>query len=123
MKVFRILALAGALAALGAPSAYAQGGAGPGRGGPGRMMERFMEGITLSDAQKAKVDSIVQAHSAHMPAMTRGQPMDSTARAKRREVMQQQNTAIRGVLTPEQQTTFDKNVETMRQNMGNRRRP
>ena len=82
-----------------------------------------MEGITLSEAQKAKVDSIVQAHSAQMPAMTPGQPLDSTARAKRMEVMQQQNTAIRGVLTPEQQTTFDKNVETMRQNMGNRRRP
>lgn len=123
MKVFRILALAGALVALGAPSAYAQGGGGPGRGGPGRMMERLMEGITLSEAQKAKVDSIVQAHSAQMPAMTPGQPLDSTARAKRMEVMQQQNTAIRGVLTPEQQTTFDKNVETMRQNMGNRRRP
>ena len=123
MNVFRILALAGALVALGAPSAYAQGGAGPGRGGPGRMTERLMEGITLSEAQRAKVDSIVQASSARMPAMTRGQPMDSTARAKRMEIMQQQNTAIRGLLTPEQQTTFDKNVETMRQNMRNRRRP
>ncbi len=123
MKVFRILALVGALVALGAPALYAQGGAGPGRGGPGRMMERLMQDITLSETQKTKVDSIVQAHSAHMPAMTRGQPMDSAARAKRMEGMQQMNTAIRGVLTPEQQTTFDKNVETMRQNMGNRRRP
>ncbi|HEX6053612.1 MAG TPA: hypothetical protein VFZ21_30290 [Gemmatimonadaceae bacterium] len=121
MKVVRIFGLAATLVTLAAPVAFAQGGPGQGRGG--RMMERLMQGITLSEAQKVKVDSIVQAFVAQMPAMTPGQPMDSTARAKRMEMMQQQNAAVRAVLTPEQQTTFDKNVETMRQNMGNRRRP
>jgi Spy/CpxP family protein refolding chaperone len=85
------------------------------------MMEALMQGITLTDAQKAKVDSIVTSYRTQMPAFTPGQPPDSAARAKRMELMQQQNTAIRAVLTTEQQTTFDKNVETMRQNMGGRR--
>lgn len=119
MKGIRLFAFIGALIALGAPAAYAQGG-GQGRGG--RQMEMLMQGITLTDVQKASVDSIVQAYRAQMPAFTPGQPPDSAARAKRMEVMQKQNAAIRAVLTTEQQTTFDKNVETMRQNM-NRPRP
>ena len=117
MKVIRLFALFGALIALAAPAASAQGGGGPGRG-QGRQMQALMEGITLTDAQKASVDSIVQAHRAQMPAMTPGQPPDSASRAKRMEIMQKQNVAIRAVLTAEQQTAFDKNVETMRQNMG-----
>lgn len=117
MRGIRLFALIGALVALAAPAANAQGGGGQGRG-QGRQMEALMQGITLTDVQKASVDSIVQAYRAQMPAMTPGQPPDSAARAKRMEIMQKQNTAIRAVLTPEQQTTFDKNVETMRQNMG-----
>ena len=116
MKGLRLFALIGALVVFAAPAASAQGG---GQGaGRGRQMEALMQGITLTDAQKVKVDSIVTAYRAQMPAFTPGQPPDSAARAKRMEVMQQQTTAIRAVLTPEQQTTFDKNVETMRQNMG-----
>ena len=123
MRGFRLGALIGVLMVASAPAAYAQGGpGGPGRGGA-RQMEMLMEGITLTEVQKTKVDSIVQAYRAQMPAFTPGQPPDSAARAKRMEVMQQQNVAIRALLTTEQQTTFDKNVETMRQNMGNRRRP
>ena len=78
-----------------------------------------MQGITLSDAQKAKVDSISQSFRAQMPAFTPGQPPDSAARAKRMEVMGKQNAAIRDVLTPDQQKVFDKNIEEMR----NRPRP
>ena len=86
-----------------------------GRGG--RQMEMLMQGITLTDAQKAAVDSIGQAYRAQMPAFTPGQPMDSTARAKRTAVTQQQYAAVRGVLTADQQATFDKNLETMRARM------
>ena len=114
MKLTRIVALAGILAL--APAAYAQGG-GQG-GGQGRGMQRVMEGITLTDTQKASVDSIQQAFRAQMPAMTPGTPPDSAARAKRMEVMQKQYAAIRAVLTPDQQKVFDKNLEDMRANMG-----
>lgn len=119
MKGSRLFALIGALVILAAPSAFAQGGGQPGQGqGRGRQMEMLMQGITLTDAQKASVDSIVQVYRAQMPAMTPGQPPDSATRAKRMEVMQKQIADVRAVLTKEQQVTFDKNVETMRQNMG-----
>ena len=114
MKLTRIVALAGILAL--APAAYAQGGSQG--GGQGRGMQRVMEGITLTDTQKASVDSIQQAFRAQMPAMTPGTPPDSAARAKRMEVMQKQYAAIRAVLTPDQQKVFDKNLEDMRANMG-----
>ena len=107
-----------AVVAFAAPAAHAQGG-GQGRGGPGRQMEMLMQGITLSDAQKAKVDSISQSFRAQMPAFTPGQPPDSAARAKRMEVMGKQNAAIRDVLTDDQKKVFDKNLEEMR----NRPRP
>jgi Spy/CpxP family protein refolding chaperone len=110
MKLSRIAVLAGMLA-LAAPAAYAQGG-----GGQGRGMQRLMEGITLTDAQKASVDSIGQAFRAQMPPMQQGTPPDSATRAKRMEVVQKQYAAVRAVLTADQQKVFDKNIETMRAN-------
>jgi Spy/CpxP family protein refolding chaperone len=110
MKLSRIAVLAGMLA-LAAPAAYAQGG-----GGQGRGMQRLMEGITLTDAQKASVDSIGQAFRTQMPPMQQGTPPDSATRAKRMEVMQKQWAAMRAVLTADQQKVFDKNIETMRAN-------
>src|SRR5215207_1144808 len=100
MNRIRLFALVGALAVFGAPAAYAQGGGGQGgQGRGGRGMEMLMQGITLTDAQKQSVDSIQTAFRAKMPQMTPGQPMDSTARAQRMAVMQEQYTAVRTVLT------------------------
>ena len=117
MKLTRIAALIGMMA-LAAPAAYAQGGGGGGQGGRGRQMEMLMQGITLTDAQKASVDSIGQVFRGQMPPMQQGTPPDSAARAKRMEVMQKQFAAVRTVLTAEQQKVFDKNLEEMRANMG-----
>jgi Spy/CpxP family protein refolding chaperone len=67
MKRIRIYALVAALAAFAAPAAYAQGGGG-GQGGRGaRQMEMLMQGITLTDVQKASVDSISQSFRAQTP--------------------------------------------------------
>jgi Spy/CpxP family protein refolding chaperone len=115
MKRIRFFAGLATLCALAAPAAYAQGGGGQGRG---RQMEMLMQGITLSDAQKASVDSIGQVYRAQMPPMQQGTPPDSATRAKRMEVMQKQTAAVRAVLTPDQQKVFDKNLEDMRANMG-----
>ena len=120
MKLTRIIAVAGLLA-VAAPAAFAQGGGG--QGGPGRGMQMLMEGITLTDAQKASVDSIGQVYRAQMPPMQQGTPPDSATRAKRMEIAQKQYAAVRTVLTPDQQKVFDKNLETMRANMNNRPRP
>ena len=114
MKRIRAFLVVAAVVAFAAPAAYAQGG-GQGRGG--RQMEMLMQGITLTDKQKASVDSIDAAFRAQMPARTPGQQMDSTARAKMMEVRQKEYAAIKTVLTPDQQKTFDKNVEDMRANM------
>jgi Spy/CpxP family protein refolding chaperone len=120
MKGIRLFALLAALLVLGAPTASAQSGTPPqGQAqGRGRQMEMLMQGITLTDAQKASVDSIVQAYRAQMPQTPPGTPPDSATRAKRMEVMQKQTADIRAVLTKEQQAIFDKNVETVRQQMG-----
>ena len=118
MKGIRFFAGLATLCALAAPAAYAQGGGGGGGQGRGRQMEMLMQGITLTDAQKASVDSIGQAYRAQMPPMQQGTPPDSATRAKRMEVMQKQTAAVRAVLTPEQQKVFDKNLEDMRANMG-----
>ena len=60
MKLIRFLAAAAIV--LTASTAMAQGGPpGGGQGGAQRAMEAMMQGITLTDAQKAKVDSIVAA--------------------------------------------------------------
>ncbi len=115
MKLTRIVALAGMVALAAPAAAFAQGGGG-GQGGRGRQMEMLMQGITLTDAQKASVDSIGQVYRAQMPPMQQGTPPDSATRAKMMAVRQQQYAAVRAVLTPEQQKTFDKNLEEMRAN-------
>ena len=120
MKLTRIAAIVGMLA-LAAPAAYAQGGGG-GQGGRGRAMEMLMQGITLTDVQKASVDSNGQVFRAQMPPMQQGTPPDSATRAKRMEIAQKQYAAVRTVLTPDQQKVFDKNLEDMRASM-NRPRP
>jgi Spy/CpxP family protein refolding chaperone len=115
MKRIRFFVVLAALFAFAAPAAYAQGGGG---GGQGRGMERLLQGVTLTDAQKASVDSIGQAFRAQLPPMQQGTRPDSATRAKRMEVMQKQYAAVRAVLTPEQQKVFDKNLEDMRANAG-----
>lgn len=72
-----------------------------------------MQGITLTDAQKAKVDSIVAKYAKEMPAMTPGSPPSEEARQKMMELRGKQNEEIRAVLTDEQKAVFDKNRETM----------
>lgn len=121
MRMLRLAALGAALTLAAATPALAQqGGGGQGRGGGGRMMEMVFKGIDLDAGQKAKVDSIVAKYRAEMPAMTPGTPPDEAARAKRREVMEKQQTDLRGVLTPDQQKVFDQNLADMRERMRSR---
>lgn len=108
------LAVAAVALTLGASEAAAQGGGGRGMGG-GPRMEMMMQGITLTDAQKAQVDSIVAKYQKEMPAFTPGTPPSPEDRQKRMDVMQKQNTEIRALLTDEQKAIWDKNMEQMRQ--------
>ena len=123
MKAMRFLAAAALV--LVATTAQAQGGGmgggvggGMGQGG-GRMNEMLFKGITLSDAQKAKVDSIQAKARTDMQAMMQaGGMQDPANRQKMMEMRAKQNADIRAVLTPEQQTAFDKNLAEMPQRGG-----
>ncbi len=98
-------------------------GGGPGMGGRrGGPMQMLLEGVTLTDAQRAKFDSMQTANRARMQAMrgqggqaAQGAAPDSAARAQRRQEMDAQRTAMRAMLTPDQQKTFDANVARMQQ--------
>jgi len=121
----RIAAIALVAAALSAGAAAAQNPpppppGGPGQGGPGgnvmgRRVGMLLQGITVTPAQQARIDSIVSATMARMPAMTPGTPPDSATRAQRRELTMRQDSTIRAMLTPEQQQVWDRNAASMPQ--------
>lgn len=100
------------------PAGQGQGGGmGRGQGGGQRRMQALMQGITLTPAQQTTVDSITTAFRAKMPAFTPGTPPDSATRAQMMQVGQQRDAAIRAVLTPDQQRTWDTNMQTVQAQM------
>lgn len=97
-------------------------GAGMGRGeGMGgdrmeRMQQMLFNGITLTSAQQARIDSIHARHRGEMQGLDpRNNPDD---RAKMRQMMQAHMAELRAVLTPDQQAVFDRNVADMRERRG-----
>lgn len=122
-----LFASASVASAQGTPPAGGPPPGGP-QGGPGmrggRGMAMLFEGITLTDAQQTKVDSITAKYRAErqkmMPNGMGGGPPDEGMRAKMTEMMTKQNAEIRAVLTADQQKTFDANVEKRKQMMQQR---
>lgn len=112
------------LAAASAP-AMAQGGGGGMGGGMGRMdpaqmatrtSDRLMTGVTLTAAQSDSVKAIDARFGNDMKAAMGGSDM----RTKMTELRTKQQTELRAVLTPAQQTVFDKNVADMEKARANR---
>jgi Spy/CpxP family protein refolding chaperone len=119
-------AVAGIALCAGASVASAQGapaGAPPRQGGPqgggpgmrgGRGMAMLFEGITLTDAQQKSVQDIGAKYREQMMALMPngmgGGPPDDATRAKMTDLRTKQQAEIRALLTPEQQTVFDKNI-------------
>ena len=96
--------------------------------GGGRMGRRggdrgpmLLQGITLSADQQSQVQAIRERHRAEMQGLNPRENPDD--RAKMMQNMQTQIAEIRAVLTPDQQTQFDKNVAEMRQRMQQRGGP
>ena len=127
------LAVAGLALCAGASVASAQGapaGAqqGPPQGGAqgrsGRGMSMLFEGITLTEAQQTKVDSITTKYRAErqklMPNGMQGGPPDDATRARMGEMMTKQAAEIRAILSADQQKVFDANVEKRKQRMQQR---
>ncbi len=83
-----------------------------------RMEQMLFEGISLSSDQQAQVDSIRARHRGDMQGLDpRNNPDD---RQKMMQSMQAQMSEIRAILTPDQQTIFDQNVQKMRERRGGR---
>ena len=118
---FKMLAPAAVLTLgmVAAPALSAQGAAAPARGLG--IQYRALQGITLTSAQQAQVDSIVAKARAAMPEMTPGTPPSDADRQKMMKVSTESLDEVRTVLTPEQQTVFDKNVAAIKERMQGRR--
>ena len=128
MKVIRFLAAAAIVLtattamAQGAPQGAPQGG---GQAGAQRAMEAMMQGITLTDEQKAKVESIVAASreeggKLRQEAQAAGGPPGPEMMEKLRAVTTKRNEAIKAVLNDEQKAQFEKNLANMPQRGGQR---
>ena len=118
MRAIRILAAAALV--LVASTAAAQGGqagngqGGMGQGGAGRMNEMLFKGITLTDEQKAKVDTIqAKSREESRALMQAGGMQDPATREKMQANRTKQMADIRALLTAEQAVIFDKNVAEM----------
>lgn len=94
-------------------SAQASVAAAPAGDRAARMQAMMFEGITLSSSQQASVDSIRAAYRGRMSSAQTGGD-----RSQMRQMMEEQRTAIRNVLTADQQRIFDANIEKMRQERG-----
>ena len=84
------------------------------------MMAAMFEGITLSDVQKKSVDSI---RTSYQPQMAQLRSQLPGSRPQMHDLMQKETADFRNVLTPDQQTTFDKNVAAMRAHRDSLRGP
>jgi Spy/CpxP family protein refolding chaperone len=98
------------------------GGMGQGQGqGAGRMNEMLFKDITLTDVQKAKIDTIqTKMRDEQRALMQAGGMQDPATREKMTALRTKQNADIKAVLTPEQQVIFDKNLAAMPQGGGRR---
>ena len=87
--------------------------------GRGRGMQALLEGITLTDAQKAKLDEVRGKYRAQMQTL-RGNggadagPPDPAPREKMDELQEHQQHDIRELLTDDQRKIFDTNVAEMK---------
>lgn len=97
---------------------------GPGAGmrDRGQMLQyrnqRLLQGIELTTAQQAAVDSVTEAHQAKMPKVEPGTRPAPEQMQAFRKVAEDQATAVRNLLTPEQQEVFDKNHASMPRRRG-----
>jgi Spy/CpxP family protein refolding chaperone len=89
------------------------------RGGPGGGMGALLRGITLTDAQKAKLAELRKADRAQANGQANGQGNANRGQVKRdraqmQKVREQRFAEVRSILTPDQQKQFDANVAQLK---------
>jgi Spy/CpxP family protein refolding chaperone len=121
-KMIRMALMSAAMFVMVATVAKAQdGGAGGGRRGGrgGGGTAAMFKDITLSDAQKASVDSITKVYQEKSAAIRSEANGDmQAAMPKMQENNKARNEAYKSVLTDDQKKTFDANVAAMPQRGG-----
>ena len=125
MKAIRIAALGVALLAVTSAIASAQAPAGApqqqgGPGGGGRGFNRTLNGIELTEAQKAKVAEINAKYQPELQAIResmQGGGDRAEAFTKMQAINEKRNPEIRAVLTPDQAVIFDKNLAEQKARM------
>jgi hypothetical protein len=112
-KMMKMAAMAAAMCMVVTTVAKAQAAQQQGRRAGGQMAA-MMKDITLTDMQKAKLDSITKVFAdKNAPLMAAARGGDADARTKMAENRKAQTEAIKGVLTEEQKKQFDANVAGM----------
>ena len=118
MKSIRIVALVAALLIGSAAVASAQAATQQGGGQARRNMQ--LDGIELTEAQKAKLDEIQKKYQPEMMAL-RTELRNGGDRAelmKKSATLRDRSSAeIRAILTPDQQVVFDKHTAEMKTRM------
>ena len=121
MRRINIAAFSLILFAVVSARGVAEGNGGGGGGlekGVERSTTRLLTGITLTAAQTDSVKAINDRLATAAKAETGGD-----MRAKMTEMRTNQRTQLRAILTPDQQTVFDKNVADMDKARMNRPQP
>ena len=117
MKAIRVMALGALLLVAGALTAHAQGGA---LQGQGRRSDRLLENMMLTDAQKSRIEGIMRKYQPEVQAIQESAASGADRNEARnrfvalRDKMQPE---IRAVLTPDQQSIFDKNAAELKARM------
>lgn len=76
-------------------------------------VDTLLEGITVNEQLRQRVDSIITAQT-NIPVTPTDSMVDAATRERLATMLGQVRTAVRGVLTTGQQLTFDTNVENWR---------
>jgi Spy/CpxP family protein refolding chaperone len=123
MKVIRVAMMAAALSAVATSVSSAQQQPEQASQSGRRMGGTVLQGITLTEAQKAQQKVIREKYAPQMlairkTAQTTGTPMDQ---AKLREIRTAQAAELRAILTAEQQVIFDRNLAEMRARQADRK--
>lgn len=125
MRAMRMLVAAALVlvaSTVSAQGGQGQGGPGGGQGMAQRQNEMLFKDITLTDVQKAKIDTIqTKSREEQRALMQSGGMQDPATREKMMAARTKMQADIRALLTAEQAAQFDKNIAAMP--MGGGRRP
>jgi periplasmic protein CpxP/Spy len=114
----RLGAVALCSAALCSTPMLAQGGGGMMRMTPDQRVAAIDKAVNLTDDQKPKVKSIIEADMKKMTDLRSSGDDMQTLRPKMMEIRTQENTQIKALLTDDQKTKYDAYLASMPQGRG-----